>query len=197
MPPAVALLLDAPSAAPVAARLAGEIGGAQALRLYRVLAARTIAAAHDAGFPVTVWFRPAGARGEMQQWLGPDADLRLQASGSLGTRMAGAVAALNYPDGWLAVVRECAGIDAVLLQNAAAALADAPIVIGPCSDGGCYLIGGRIAPPDCVRAVDGASRGTLGDLRSALTGAGISWREARVLRAVESAADARAARLLT
>ena len=195
--PALVLLLDAPQAGALRARLAPEVGDANANRLYRVLVSRAIAAAGAHGLPVMIWFRPPGARAEMRQWLGDDADLRPQASGPLGHRLAGAVAAVNLAAGWIAIVRDTAGVDAALLRATIDHLMDAPVVIGPASDGGCYLIAGRIALPDALRDLDSAGPGALGALRAALKAAGIAWRETPVLPALETAADARAARLLT
>ena len=197
MKPAVAVLLDAPGATTAMPRLAAEIGSQQAMRLYRLLARRTLEAARDAGLAVTVWFRPAPARAEMRAWLGDGADLRPQASGALGARVGAAVAAMSVPAGWLVVVRESIGLDAMLLDSAAAALDDADILIGPSADGGCYLLGGRIQLPEPLRRLADARGGALGALRDGLAAGGVTWHELPVLPAVETAADARAARLLT
>lgn len=194
---ALALLLDAPDAGAAKPRLAAEIGPAPAARLYRLLATRALSAARGAGCDPVVWFRPPSARSEMQQWLGAGIELRPQASGPLGARLAAAVAGSSIPAGWLVLVRECAGLDADLLQAAVDALLVAPIVIGPASDGGCYLVGGRIPVPTCVRALADAGPGALAQLRSGLEKAELAWTEAPVLAAIDSAADARAARLLT
>ena len=197
MPPALALLLDAPASAPVLPRLAAEIGDREAVRLYRLLARRTLAAAHDAGLAVTVWYRPMAAHAEMRAWLGDDADLRPQASGPLGARIGAAVAATSVPAGWLVVVRESVGLDAALLGAASAALEGTTLVVGPTSDGGCYLLGGRIQLPDAMRALAHARAGSLAALRDGLASVGAGWQELPVLPAIETAADARAARLLT
>ena len=194
--PVLLLLLDAPQTGALRARLAPEVGDAHANRLYRVLVSRTITAAGSHGLPVMVWFRPPGAHAEMRQWLGDDVDLRPQASGALGHRLAGAVAASNHAAGWIAVVRDTAGIDAELLRTTIDFLADAPLVIGPTPDGGCYLIAGRIALPDALREIESAGSGSLAGIRSTLGAANLSWRETAVLPAIESVADARAARLL-
>lgn len=194
--PVLVLLLDAPQAGALRARLAPEVGDAHATRLYRVLVSRAITAAGAHGLPVMVWFRPPGARAEMRQWLGDDVDLRPQASGTLGHRLAGAIAAVNHAGGWIAIVRDTPGIDAELLRATIDFLMDAPLVLGPTSDGGCYLIAGRIALPDALRDLGTSGPGTLADIRRALGAANIAWRETAVLPAIESAADARAARLL-
>jgi glycosyltransferase A (GT-A) superfamily protein (DUF2064 family) len=77
------------------------------------------------------------------------------------------------------------------------ALASFPLVLGPASDGGIYLVGGRVAVPAAVRALDEAGPGALAQLRTAREEEGVAWTEAPVLAPIDSAADARAARLLT
>ncbi len=194
---ALALLVDAPEAGGAKARLAAEIGAAPAARLYRLLVTRSLTAARAAGCDPIVWFRPPSARSEMQQWLGAGVELRPQASGALGARVAAAVAGASIPAGWLVLARDCAGIDSALLQRAVDGFADAPVVIGPTSDGGCYLIGARMPVPVTVRALADAGPGALEQLRSGLAGEGLAWSEAPVLNAIDCARDARAARLLT
>jgi glycosyltransferase A (GT-A) superfamily protein (DUF2064 family) len=194
---ALLVLLEAPEAGVVKPRLAGAVGPLQATRLYRVLVARILAAALEAGFTPTIWFRPLAARAEMLQWLGPTTDLRPQASGPLGARVGAAVAAVGLAAGWLAIVRDCAGVHADLLRDAAEQLLDAPVVVGPASDGGIWLIGARGLMPASVRNLPDAGPGSLAALRESLGRERIAWRELPVLAAVESAADARAARLLT
>jgi glycosyltransferase A (GT-A) superfamily protein (DUF2064 family) len=194
---ALALLLDAPEAGSAKPRLVAEIGAAPAARLYRLLATRALTAGRAAGCDAVVWFRPPSARSEMQQWLGSGVEFRPQASGGLGARVAAAVAGSSLPVGWIALVRECAGIDAALLRAAMDALASFPLVLGPASDGGIYLVGGRVAVPAAVRALDEAGPGALARLRTALEEEGVAWTEAPVLAPIDSAADARAARLLT
>ncbi|HET9039921.1 MAG TPA: hypothetical protein VFN40_07115, partial [Gemmatimonadales bacterium] len=70
MTPALAILLKAPRLGTVKTRLAAEIGARQALRLYRVMANRTLAEVRDAGLAATVWFTPSDAAAEMRAWLG-------------------------------------------------------------------------------------------------------------------------------
>ena len=197
MPPVLAVLLDAPASAQVLPRLSAEIGEQRAVRLYRLLARRTLDAAHDAGLDVTIWYRPMAAHAEMRAWLGEDADLRPQASGTLGARIGAAVAATSVPAGWLVMVREVAGVDAALLEAAAASLTATNLVVGPTADGGCYLLGGRVQLPDPMRALPHARAGSLTAVRDGLAATGAAWDELAVRPAIETAADARGARLLT
>ncbi|HEX6643108.1 MAG TPA: DUF2064 domain-containing protein [Gemmatimonadales bacterium] len=192
MRPALALLVDRPDAG---AGLAAEIGMPHALRLERLLVARALASARSAGLPATVWFRPPDARAAMRQWLGEEVDLRPQGSGPLGGRIAAAVAGAVLPSGWLVLLRLVPDLDASL-AFAIAALEDVPYVLGPTTDGGCYLVGGRAPVFAALRDLVSPGAGALDALRTGLRAGRHEWRECAVLRAIERAADARAARLL-
>ncbi len=196
MSPAVAVLVDLARGGSALPKVAQEVGDLHATRLYRLLLGRVEHAARDAGCRATFWYRPADARAEVAQWLGPDVDLRPQSSGALGARVAAAAAVTPLPNGWLTFVRPVSGVDEGLIRRAATLLVDYPIVLGPAEDGGIYLAGGRVAAPAALSALADPGPGALSALRSGLTAAGISYAELPVQRAIETAADARAQRLL-
>jgi len=131
MTPLVALFLQAPRPGTIKPRLASAIGDRQALRLYRVMASRTLAAVRQAGFDATVWFAPADAAIEMRRWLGDARDLRPQASGDLGTRLASAEQAVTQGRGWLAITGDCPRLDGELLRVAAAIAVRGEVALGP------------------------------------------------------------------
>ena len=197
MTPPVAVFLKAPRLGTVKTRLAAEIGARQALRLYRVMAGRTLAEVRRAGLEATVWFTPADAATEMRFWLGDGWDLRPQASGDLGMRLAAAAHAVPAGRGWLAVGADCPRLDAALLREAAAIVAREEIVVGPSEDGGYYLVGGPTPLPDLFSAIPWGTERVLEETRARLHGAGAVWRELATLRDVDTGEDARAEGLLT
>ena len=197
MTPALAVFLKAPRIGTVKTRLAAEIGERQALRLYRVLAHRTLAEVRLAGLEATVWFTPSDAATEMRRWLGEGWDLRPQASGDLGTRLAVAAHAVPPGRGWLAVGADCPRLDAALLREAAAIVARDQIVLGPSRDGGYYLLGGPTPLPDLFSAMPWSTGRVLDETRARLLRANVSWHELVTLRDVDTAEDARAEGLLT
>ncbi|MGH7512089.1 MAG: TIGR04282 family arsenosugar biosynthesis glycosyltransferase [Gemmatimonadales bacterium] len=198
MTPTVAIFLKAPRVGSVKTRLAAAIGERQALRLYRVMASRTLAAVREAGFDATIWFAPADAGAEMRRWLGEEWDLRPQASGDLGARLAAAEQAVSRGDGWLAIGGDCPRLDAELLQVAATVVSRDEIVVGPSEDGGYYLIGGRTPlPPALFVDMPWSTGGVLAETRVRLTRAGVAWRELPTLRDVDTVEDARTEGLLT
>jgi glycosyltransferase A (GT-A) superfamily protein (DUF2064 family) len=194
---ALAVLLHAPRPGTVMPRLAAEIGDRHALRLYRVLAGRTLAAALAADLEPTIWFAPADAGAEMRFWLGDGWDLRPQASGDAGARLAAAVHAAEFGRVWLAAAADCPRLDAALLGKAVAIAERSEIVVGPTQDGGCYLLGGRAPLPPALASIAWGTAAALATLRERLGPADVTWRELPTLRTVETAADARAEGLLT
>jgi len=193
--PSVALLVDRPDAG--ASALARDIGLPHAMRLQRLCIQRTLSAAEEIGATPVVWFRPPDARAAMRQWIGGAVELRPQASGSLGTRLAATVAGAVLPAGWIVVPRISASIDADVLRQALVLLEDTPYVIGPASDGGIYLMCGRAPVFTALRALDSAGPGALEAMRAGLRDGYHHWGESVVLPPFEAARDARAARLLS
>jgi glycosyltransferase A (GT-A) superfamily protein (DUF2064 family) len=161
------------------------------------MAARTLAAGREAGFDVTVWFAPGDAGPEMKYWLGEDCDVRQQASGDRGARLAAAARAADPRRPWLAVVGDCPSLEAGLLREAAIIAERGEFVIGPTVDGAYYLIGGMPPIPDIFTAMpwntDRLFTGTL----ERLSHIGTRWRELAPLQSVETMEHAKAERLLT
>ena len=198
MTPLVAIFLQAPRSGAVKTRLASAIGDRQALRLYRVMASRTLEAVRQTGFDATVWFAPADAAVEMRRWLGESWDLRPQASGDFGPRLAAAEQAVTRGRGWLAIAGDCPRLDGELLRVAAAVATRGEVALGPSDGGGCYLIGGRTPLPAALFDENvWSGSGVLAETRARLARARVAWRELPTLREVDTADDARAEGLLT
>jgi glycosyltransferase A (GT-A) superfamily protein (DUF2064 family) len=76
-------------------------------------------------------------------------------------------------------------------------LEDWPIVLGPALDGGYYLIGGTAPLPDLFSQIPWGTDRVLDETRRRLDSLRLRWTELPALRDVDTAADARAAGLLT
>jgi glycosyltransferase A (GT-A) superfamily protein (DUF2064 family) len=156
MPP-LAVFLKAPRLGTVKTRLAAEIGERHALRLYRVLAARTLTAVRAAGLEAIIWYSPPDARTEMEFWLGDAWELRPQVTGDLGARLVAAAHAVPRGHPWVAIGADCPALTAPILREACAHLERTGLVIGPAFDGGytsfrpCATSTRRMtrAPKDC------------------------------------------------
>jgi uncharacterized protein len=195
--PLVAVFLKAPRPGMVKTRLAAEIGERRALRLYRVMAARTLDAVRQTGLDAIIWFTPVDAQPEMRLWLGEAWELRPQASGDLGARLGAAAQAVVPGRGWIAIGADCPRLDADLLRQAGAIVASGSIALGPSTDGGYYLIGGVTPLPDIFTGIPWSTDQVLAATRARLAGMGAVVRELPVLRDVDTASDARAEGLLT
>jgi rSAM/selenodomain-associated transferase 1 len=192
----LAVFLEAPRLGSVKIQLAQEIGERHALRLYRVLAARALAAVRATGLPAIVWFTPPDARTEMEFWLGSAWELRPQAEGDQGTRLAAAADAVPPGRSWIALLAECPRFTEALLRDACGALEKVAIVLGPAQGGGYYLIGGKLPLPDLFSGMPWGTHRLLAETRERLARANAAWHELPTLREIETAADARAEGLL-
>ncbi len=141
-------MLKAPRLGAVKTRLAYEIGDEAAVGIYRSLVVRQLAAV-PAGWPVEVHFAPADAAEAMRAWLGPAHRYFPQSEGDLGARVHAAIdgAFSRGAKAVLVVGGDCPELDTALLRDAADALRENDLVLGPTVDGGYYLIGLRGAQP--------------------------------------------------
>ena len=197
MTPPLAILLKAPRLGMVKTRLAAEVGDRHALRLYRVMAGRVLAAVRSAGLDAIIWFTPPESLAEMQFWLGDSWEFRPQVAGDLGVRLAATARAVPRGDPWMAVCPDCPALTAAVLRQAYADLDRAAVVIGPTFDGGYYLVGGRTPLPDIFTAMPWGTNRVLAETRARLARISAVWHELPMLRDVDTADDARAERLLT
>ncbi|MFH7320002.1 TIGR04283 family arsenosugar biosynthesis glycosyltransferase [Desulfurivibrio sp. D14AmB] len=142
----------------VKTRLIPALGATGAARLQRLLCEAvvdTIREFHRSRPPgktrLTVCTTGADEK-KFRSWLGSDLEYRRQGAGGLGERMSSAVTtALNpadrrgrekkRPEAVLLVGSDLPGLNPALLHQAAAALRQHDIVLGPARDGGYYLIG--------------------------------------------------------
>jgi rSAM/selenodomain-associated transferase 1 len=196
MTPPLAVFLEAPRLGVVKTRLAEEIGERHALRLYRVMAARTLTAVRAAGLEAIVWFTPSDARTEMEFWLGDSWELRPQAGTDLGARLAASARAVPRGHPWIAIGADCPALTGTVLREACAGLDRAGLVIGPSQGGAYYLIGGRTPLPDIFTGVPWGTDRVLSETQARLTRISAAWHELPTLREVETAEDARSEGLL-
>jgi len=197
MSAALAVFLKAPRLGTVKTRLAAEIGGRQALRLYRVMVARTLASVRRTDLDATLWFTPQDAGPEMRFWLGDGWDLRPQASGDLGARLSAAEHAVPLGRPWIAIGVDCPRLTGELLQGAVDVILSGSVVLGPATDGGYYLVGGTTPLPELFTGMPWGTDRVLDETRARLERAGARWRELPELPDVDTAAAARAEGLLT
>lgn len=130
-------------------RLASEVGPESAARLAHAFLQDTWAAVSALS-----WARPILATTELDagELALPGADTWLQGEGDLGERLERVMrrALLESPLA-IAIGADTPGLPPSLLAQAREALSSAEAVLGPCEDGGFYLIGLRSCPPGLLR----------------------------------------------
>ncbi len=139
-------------------RLIPALGAEGAAALHRRLVLRSLRTAQALCLSrgVELEIRFAGdAANEMQHWLGDGWFCRPQCEGDLGQRMAGAFAD-SFREGSLATViigSDCPSLTPEILAAAFEALKANPVVFGPATDGGYYLIGLTRLVPELFQGV--------------------------------------------
>lgn len=132
--PHIALFARFPTPGQCKTRLIPALGPQGAADLHRRLVERTLGVMRASGLPFTVWATGADTTA-FRHWLGGDVELQEQGTGDLGDRLA------RVPAPTILLGADIPDLTADHLRLAAAALQQAPFVIGPAEDGGYYLLG--------------------------------------------------------
>lgn len=160
------------AAGSVKTRLATTLGTEAATEFYRRMLQRVLQQVREAAAEsYVIAFAPAGARPAFAE-AAPEWELQPQADGDLGQRLTTFVQQ-QFDRGATRVVvvgSDCLEIDATVIASAWRLLDEVPIVWGPASDGGYYLVG--------------LSRPTPAVFRD------IAWSTDQVLRQSQTRADA-------
>jgi rSAM/selenodomain-associated transferase 1 len=167
--PTVALIAKYPRAGEAKTRLAPLLGPAGAAELHRRLVERTLATVRASGLPFVVQFTGASAQ-DFATWLGEDVSLVEQGAGDLGARLA------RVEPPAIVLGADIPGLTADHLCNAARALEDVPVVIGPAADGGYYLLGFKREIPELWRAMPWGTESVLKETEARLTALDVPYR---------------------
>lgn len=151
-PGVIGVFLKYPKPGRVKTRLARQLGKATAARLYR-LCAQTLLE-RCGRLSLERYYDPSQPLQDYIDWLG-EGEWHPQQGRDLGERMSYALQGLleRYGRGLL-VGSDCPLLDARHLISAAEALQTADVVLGPCPDGGSYLVGVRNSLPPMFRGVE-------------------------------------------
>jgi hypothetical protein len=151
----ILVFIRAPEEGFVKTRLAAAIGAAAACQLYRAfvldLLETLTAIPREATGDLLLCHDPPDAGERLAAWLGRGYANAPQRGADLGTRMKNAVHA-SFSEGYdrvLLLGSDIPDLPASIVREAFAALEREDAVIGPCPDGGYYLIGfrsGRFLP---------------------------------------------------
>ncbi|WBY17449.1 TIGR04282 family arsenosugar biosynthesis glycosyltransferase [Erythrobacteraceae bacterium WH01K] len=132
--PVVSIFARWPTPGAAKTRLIPGYGEDGAAAIYTRLLEHTVREVRGSGLPFTL--RTTGSEGPaFREWLGEEVSVTDQGDGDLTDRLC------RVPAPGICIGSDCPGLTAGLLQDAASALESAPVVIGPASDGGYWLIG--------------------------------------------------------
>ena len=148
--PALIIFAALPKPGDVKKRLAKEIGIQPAAALYNELALhtfRTGQAALDKGWMVFLFYDPKVKEEEVRQWVKRDFHYVAERGPNPGARIQHAFDYAFHLRAGKAVIisSDIPGMEYPLLEEASSRLDRSDIVIGPATDGGCYLLG--MKPP--------------------------------------------------
>ena len=184
---AVAVMAKAPVPGRAKTRLIPDIGAHAAAVLAERLTARAVetAVAADVG-PVTLWCAPDPGHPAFQT-LAYHHPLTLwaQPEGDLGNRML----ACTVQAPTLVIGSDCPALTPQHLQEAAAALRDADVVLVPAEDGGYVLIGTRAPQPELFEAMTWSTDTVLAETRQRIEALGLSAVELATLWDVDTESD--------
>lgn len=140
----VAIMVKAPRAGRVKTRLGQSYTAEAILALYRALVEDTIDVARSAHLPI-VAICPAGEEAEVAQWLPRDVDVLPQRGEGLAAGLRSTFEQLCTASGRRVVAfnADSPHLPPAVLESAIAALATDDVVVGPCDDGGYYLVGAK------------------------------------------------------
>jgi uncharacterized protein len=190
--PVLLVFLKAPRPGQVKTRLAAEIGDAAAARVYRELAERVLAqtAPVEREYLRLVFFAPPEARAEVSQWL-PAETLVAQEGDDLGQRMhaAFAVAFARGATRAALIGTDVPRLSRTHVLEALAALERCPVVLGPATDGGYYLVGLREPRPELFRDVAWGTSSVRATTLDRAASLGLAVHLLPPLRDVDTAAD--------
>lgn len=167
--PTLALIAKYPRAGAAKTRLAPLLGEQGAADLHRRLVERTLATVRASGLPFAVHFTGAAAQ-DFAAWLGEDVPLVDQGEGDLGARLARA------PAPGVVLGADIPGLTAGHLRDAARALEEVPVVIGPASDGGYYLLGFTSEIPELWRDMPWGTERVLKETEARLQALNLPYR---------------------
>jgi rSAM/selenodomain-associated transferase 1 len=194
--PAHTLLIVAKEPRPglVKTRLGANIGHERAAALYRAFSADTFRLAAElprAGLALAHW--PPEAGGHFRALLPESALVFAQAGADFGARLANAFAsvAARRPGPIVLIGTDSPSLPAELVGRAFALLDDPAVdaVLGPCFDGGWYLLGLRAPQPAIFQGIEWSCERTCAQTVERIVRAGLSLRLLPPWYDIDSAAD--------
>jgi len=186
-----------PQAGRVKTRLAADVGPELAAAVYRGLAEAEIAATRPRGreYERLFFFAPVEARAEIAAWLLPGETLFEQEGADLGARMSAAFdrAFARGAEQVAIVGTDVPWVDRDTVLRAFDQLVSADVVVGPCHDGGYYLLALSQPRPEVLTGIAWGTPAVLPTTLERARSLGLRAALLRPLTDVDTLADVRRA----
>lgn len=153
----VILFVKYPEKRKVKTRLSARLGNETARNLYKCFVSDLIGTLEKKRYTFKIAFYPPASDEKIISWLGPEHSYTTQVGRNLGKRMENAFKE-TFLEGFkevLVIGSDIPNITPSLIDKAFKALSNHDTVIGPCFDGGYYLMGFTIRTflPDTFRGI--------------------------------------------
>ena len=171
----LAIMAKAPRAGRVKTRLGGAYAPDAVVEIYRALVEDTIALGNCVGASIVI-VSPAEDHGEVHDWLAARATVVAQEGRGLADGLHSTFQRLcNDTRRVIAFNGDSPHLDPAVLEFAFNALDEHDVVIGPCEDGGYFLVGATQSHPGLFDPVTMGTASALGALREQAERRGLSW----------------------
>ena len=184
------IFVKAPRLGSVKRRLAEKLGAAGACAAYRSIVERLLRELSKLK-EVQLRFTPDDAAGEVKQWQAAGWELRPQAGGDLGRRLAAAFnEAFRQGAGWVVIIgSDCPSVTVQDIRKAWKELKGNDVVLGPARDGGYWLIGLREERPELFEGIRWSTEAVLKETLERARRGRLTVKLLRELRDVDTAED--------
>ncbi len=189
------LLAKYPEAGMVKTRLARNIGGEGAARIYKIIAEQVINNTTSGvdgkmDFERIIFYSPADARSRVESWIRGER-LLPQRGNDIGEIMANALSDLFDLGAANAVITgaDIPDLNRNIISDAFLKLKNADVVIGPAEDGGYYLIGMKSAHAEIFQGISWSTEKVFGETIRVIQKIGLSYSVLKTLCDVDKIED--------
>ncbi len=189
------LLAKYPEAGKVKTRLALDMGGQDAARIYKIIAERVFSNTSpnsDSDFGRTIFYSPLHDMGRFESWL-PGELFLPQRGEDIGEVMGNALRDLFELGASKAVITgaDIPELNRTIINDAFYKLEHSDVVIGPAEDGGYYLIGMKTEYPEIFRDISWSTGYVFAETIRTIERLGLSYSTVKVLSDVDRIGDIR------
>ncbi|MGI9559272.1 MAG: TIGR04282 family arsenosugar biosynthesis glycosyltransferase [Thermodesulfobacteriota bacterium] len=194
----IAIFLKHPTPGKVKTRIAKDIGNERAAQVYSAMA-ETVLEAVGTKNHRRVFYDPPDKKDEIANWLGADIARNFlpQRGNSLGEKISNAISdCLSDGSKKVSVIgTDCPDVTGEVIEESFARLDSADAVIGPCEDGGYYLIGLKHSRPELFTGIDWSTSKVTAQTLEKIQNLNLKAELLKTLRDIDSA-DALTPRLM-